>query len=159
MPSSAGPTQGAERHEKEVRRWEGRPKLARTFRFGIIAGPLVLSLLFTLAMGRWLPPDVVGLNRWVWIVFVFVLANILLHLMVRAARVFTPLAGLMALSLVFPDQAPSRSKAALRRSSSAKMLRSLQAATLADEADSVSALRSEYLVPVSYTHLTLPTKA
>ena len=146
MPSSAGPTQGAERHEKEVRRWEGRPKLARAFRFGIIAGPLVLSLLFTLAMGRWLPPDVVGLNRWVWIVFVFVLANILLHLMVRAARVFTPLAGLMALSLVFPDQAPSRSKAALRRSSSAKMLRSLQAATLADEADSVSALRSEYLV-------------
>ena len=139
-----GPTQGAERHETEVRRWKRRPRAAAALRIAIFALPLLLSLAFTLAMGRWYPPDVIGVNRWVWIGVVFVLANLFLLVLVRLAKAFTPLASLMALSLVFPDQAPSRAKSALRSSSSAKMLRSVQEA--AAEHGGVEALRSEYLV-------------
>ncbi len=120
-----GPTQGAERHETDVRRWQQRPRAAAALRIAIFALPLLLSLAFTLAVGRWYPPDVVGVNRWVWIGVVFVVANLFLLVLVRLAKAFTPLASLMALSLVFPDQAPSRAKSALRSSSSAKMLRSV----------------------------------
>ena len=145
MPSSSGPTQGAERHGEPVRRWQRRPRLAAALRGAIVVLPLAVSLLFTLAMGRWFPPEDLGINRWLWIGLVFVAANVLLYVLARAARALIPVAGLMALSLVFPDQAPSRSRAALRRGSSAKMLRQLQEAVEAND-DSAGALRSEYLV-------------
>ena len=145
MPSSSGPTQGAERHGEPVRRWQRRPRFAAALRGAIVVLPLAVSLLFTLAMGRWFPPEDLGVNRWLWIGLVFVAANVLLYVLARAARALIPVAGLMALSLVFPDQAPSRSRAALRRGSSAKMLRQLQEAVEAND-DSAGALRSEYLV-------------
>lgn len=145
MPPSSGPTQGAERHGEPVRRWQRRPRLAAALRGAIVVLPLAVSLLFTLAMGRWFPPEDLGINRWLWIGLVFVAANVLLYVLARATRALIPVAGLMALSLVFPDQAPSRSRAALRRGSSAKMLRQLQEAVEAND-DSAGALRSEYLV-------------
>ena len=139
-----GPTQGAERHDNDIRRWEQHPRAASALRVAILLFPLAVSLAFTLAMGRWYPPAVLGLNRWVWIGVVFVGANVLLYVLARLAKTFAPLASLMSLSLVFPDQAPSRMKTALRQGSSAKMLRSLQQAALAG--DDVDSLRSEYLV-------------
>lgn len=144
MSGESGPTQGAERHEQSVRRWEARPRAASAIRLLIVLGPLLVSLAFTVVMGWWYPPERLGIGRWTWVGIVFLAANMLMVLLTRLARRLTPLAALMALSLVFPDQAPARSKAALRRSSSAKMLREVQAAELAGVAE-VASLRSQYL--------------
>jgi len=80
----------------------------------IFAGPLLLSFAFSVAAGRIAPADEIGIHRWLWIAIVFVLANILLLVLRRLAARLIPLVALMKLTLVFPDNAPSRTKAALR---------------------------------------------
>ena len=141
----AGPTQGAERQADKVARWTARPRLSQFVRFTIIATPVILSVLFTIFMGRAFPPEELGMGRWTWVAAVFIMANLLLFVLGRLARRLTPLVGLMKLTLVFPDHAPSRSKALLRQSNSRSMLRAIDAAKLRGD-DSDKTLHSDYLV-------------
>ncbi len=141
----AGPTQGAERQADKVARWTARPRLSQFVRFTIIATPVILSVLFTIFMGRAFPPEELGMGRWTWVAAVFIMANLLLFVLGRLARRLTPLVGLMKLTLVFPDHAPSRSKALLRQSNSRSMLRAIDAAKLRGD-DSEKTLHSDYLV-------------
>ena len=143
--AKGGPTRGAETRANEDSRWRDRTGLARALQVAIMVLPVVLSFIFTYAMGKKFPPSSLGVNRWVWVAVVFVTANILLYLLVRLSRRLMPLAALMKLSLVFPDQAPSRSRVALRRSNSAKMLREIEAARLKGDG-SDAAMHSDYLV-------------
>lgn len=143
--AARGPTQGAERHAAGLERWKAHPGLARALRVLIITLPLGVSLLFTLFMGSYFPPQKLGLNRWLWMVSVFFAANILLYILGRITRQLVPLVGLMKLTLVFPDQAPSRTKAVLRRSNSRTMLRELQALEGTDTS-SVAGAHADYLV-------------
>ena len=140
-----GPTQGAERHEQKLEKWNSHPQIARALRIVIVLLPLALSLLFTFFMGRNYPPEQLGMNRWVWLVFVFISANVLLMTLSRLTRRLLPLVALMKLTLVFPDQAPSRTKAVLRQSNSRKMLRELQADDLRGDVPPAGA-HSAYLV-------------
>lgn len=140
-----GPTQGAERHQAKLDRWDAHPWMARLLRWSIVLLPLAVSLLFTLAMGRYFPAERLGLNRWVWVGVVFIGANLLLIVLSRLTRKLLPLVALMRLTLVFPDHAPSRSRAVLRKSNSRTMLRELQeAAARGDAAPAVS--HADYLV-------------
>ncbi len=143
--AKGGPTRGAETRASEDSRWRDRTGLARALQAAIMVLPVVLSFIFTYAMGKKFPPSSIGVNRWVWVAMVFVTANILLYLLVSLSRRLMPLAALMKLSLVFPDQAPSRSRVALRRSNSAKMLREIEAARLKGDG-SDAAMHSDYLV-------------
>ncbi len=94
----------------------------------IMLGPVAIGIAFTWWIGRAYPPHVVGINRWVWFAGVFVLANTLLFVSARAFRRLTPLVALMRLSLVFPDDAPSRAKSALKQSNGRALLRQMQEA-------------------------------
>ena len=141
----AGPTHGAAQREDSSARWAARPRLALATRFILLAAPVVASILFTLFLGRKYPPQELGLDRWTWTAGVFVLANLLLFILGRLARRLTPLVGLLQLSLVFPDQAPSRSRVLLRKSNSKKMLREIEAARLrGDESDRT--MHADYLM-------------
>ncbi|MEZ5228670.1 MAG: hypothetical protein R2710_18985 [Acidimicrobiales bacterium] len=73
-------------------------------------------------------PERIGIHRWWWIALVFACSNILLLVVSRLTKKLIPLVALMKLTLVFPDQAPSRTKAALRQSNSRTMLRDMEAA-------------------------------
>ena len=95
--------------------------------------PLVVSILFSWWVGRVAPPDEVGINRWVWLAALFVAATVVVLLFQRLFRRALPLVALMQLTLVFPDQAPSRARAALRASSGRSLMRRLQAGELAEE--------------------------
>jgi hypothetical protein len=55
------------------------------------------------------------MNTIVWWIMIALLAIIVMSLTDRVARRFLPLAALLKLSLVFPDEAPSRFKQALRQ--------------------------------------------
>lgn len=106
---------------------------------------MLVSIGFTWLAGQVLPPERLGLGKWTWVVLVFVAATVVLTIAGRAARRLVPLVALMQLTLVFPDEAPSRARTALRRSNSKAMLRRLQEAEQAGEAAEEGAY-SEYLV-------------
>ncbi|MCP5033421.1 MAG: tandem-95 repeat protein [Actinomycetia bacterium] len=78
--------------------------------------------------GQLVPPERIGLNRWVWIALLFVVTSIMATGLRKGLHRLAPLATLMELTLVFPDQAPSRSKTVLRKSSSRTMLRQIEEA-------------------------------
>ena len=140
-----GPTQGAERHEADINRWRSRPRLARMVRVAIFLAPLIASFGFTMWAGTTWPPDRLGVGRWTWMAGVFVIANVLLFVVNRLARRLLPLVALMKLTLVFPDSAPSRTKAALRRSNSRAMLRDMEAARERGDTDGAAG-HGDYLV-------------
>ncbi len=100
---------------------------------------------FTWLAGVLVPPERLGLHRWVWVGLVFIAANGLLVVVGRLTRWLLPLAALMKLTLVFPDHAPSRTKAALRQSNSRTMLRNMEEARARGET-SGEALHGDYLV-------------
>lgn len=127
MPKT-GPTKGAERQTPVADRWESHPWIARFLRVLIALIPMVLTMSFTWSAGQLYPPESVGLNPWVWVAAVFAIATVLLLALRRVFHQLTPLVGLMSLTLVFPDQAPSRAKATLRKSSSRTMLREMEEA-------------------------------
>ncbi len=142
---SSGPTQGAGRSDAPQARWDSYPGAATALKIIIWVLPLAVALGFTWTAGQIAPPEKLGLNRWLWIVIVFAAANLLLSIVRRLVRSLTPLVALMQLTLVFPDHAPSRAKATLRRSSSRSMLRRLEEAKAEGEASS-EVLHSDYLV-------------
>ena len=104
-------------------RWSARPVLSAIIRTIAFVVPLALSTGFAMAASAALPPassqpaQIAG-----WIVTAFASTGVLM-VADRAARRLLPLAALMNLSIVFPDQAPSRYKVAR----SAAGVRNLQA--------------------------------
>jgi hypothetical protein len=102
-------------------RWESRPALATGLRVGLFALPLGASLVAAWIMARVLAdPD--GLTEHLlW--WSGVLAASLGAMLVfdRAVRRVLPLAGLLQLSLIFPDRAPSRLGVALRSGSTRRL--------------------------------------
>jgi len=144
--TGVGPTQGAERHAATLQEgWTARPRLATFLRILIFALPLLGSFGFSIAAGRIAPASELGMNRWLWILTVFLLANVLLFVMRRLTARLIPLVALMKLTLVFPDNAPSRIKSALRTSNSRTMLRSMRVAQANGETTG-EALNGDYLV-------------
>ncbi len=123
-----GPTQGAERHADSVRRWKSHPRLAAILRVLVFVAPITFSLVLTWAGAKWLPPARLGISRWAWIIGAFIIANCVLMATAKLTRRLTPLVALLKLSLVFPDNAPPRAKAMLRRSNSRKLLRDMEEA-------------------------------
>ncbi|MGH1493720.1 MAG: Ig-like domain-containing protein [Acidimicrobiales bacterium] len=144
MPES-GPTKGAGRRSQQSSQWESHPLVARCLRLLIWVAPLATAVTFSTVAAKLAPPERLGMNRWIWILAVFAIANLLLSIMRRLIERLTPLVALMKLTLVFPDQAPSRAKATLRKSSSRSMLREMEAARESGE-QSGEVLYGDYLV-------------
>ncbi len=141
----SGPTQGAERHEATLERWRSHPWLARLLRALVIVGPILSSFAFSIAAGRIAPASELGMNRWLWVAIVFGLANVLLVVLRTLSTRLVPLIALMKLTLVFPDNAPSRTKAALRQSNSRTMLRDMEEARAKGETHGAAG-HGDYLI-------------
>ena len=109
---SPGPNSGAQSS------WEARPWAARGIRVVVLLGPVAAAWLAILFVNNLLPAP--G-STWAAIGRVLVILSVSTGVVVavdRMARHLLPLAVLMQLSLVFPDQAPSRFKTALKAGSS-----------------------------------------
>ncbi|MCX6520521.1 MAG: HD-GYP domain-containing protein [Actinobacteria bacterium] len=98
----------------EGHRWQGRPWIARAVRALVVVVPFassvavafVLSQLLPAAPGpAWLVARLIGIAA---------VATVALRLVDRVMRRLLPLATLLDLTLLFPDQAPSRYRMALR---------------------------------------------
>lgn len=111
--ASSGPTQTASARTAD-HGWLGRPGVARFVRVGVLLAPLTIVVGFSFAVSIWLPADRVGVNRWVWLAAVVALSSLLLRRVDQLVKRVAPLAALLKLTLVFPDEAPNRFRAALR---------------------------------------------
>ncbi len=112
-----------------LERWGGHPIQAALLRGCIWLAPLAVSVVFVRFASQVVPAPAGSLWLFLlWWLGLSALATVVLVLVDRATRRVLPLAALLRLSLVFPDQAPSRFKVALR-SGSVERLRDRVAAT------------------------------
>ncbi|HEY7626107.1 MAG TPA: HD domain-containing phosphohydrolase, partial [Ilumatobacteraceae bacterium] len=95
-------------------RWQAHPVLARILRAAIALLPVGLSVTMSLCAAHFLPPDRLGLNKWLWWLLVGALSTVLLLGADRLLRRLLPLTALLKMTLIFPDHAPSRFSLALR---------------------------------------------
>ena len=110
---TSGPTQNY--GDADLGRWRPHPALAAAVRVAVLVLPLALALAFGLAAAHWLPASRLGVSRWVWVACEVVLSLLVLRGATHLAKRLVPLAGLLKLTLYFPDKAPSRLAMALRR--------------------------------------------
>ena len=108
-------TTGTAPHPDVSNRWSGRPLASRMLRVGIVAVPVVASFAtaWTLSSLTAVPSTFAGAAlRWL---LVAAAATVVLLAVERLTRRLAPLATLLALSLTFPDRAPSRFRVALQQ--------------------------------------------
>ncbi len=103
------------------RSWEARPRLARALRIFVLVVPVVVACLSSVVANRWLPRVESMPVSIVRILLIMAVSTATVWVSDKGARKLLPLAVLMQLSLVFPDQAPSRLKAALKSGSSRRL--------------------------------------
>jgi putative nucleotidyltransferase with HDIG domain len=121
-------------------RWQARPRAAWLVRLFVFAVPLVACMACALPLSRALPqPHGVG-ETVLWWAAVLGASMAALLLIERLARRLLPLALLLRLSMLFPDQAPKRYKVAARAWSSRRIQQQLARQRLdgsTDDDDSV----------------------
>jgi len=139
-----GPTQTAT--EGTQAQWASRRGLAFVLRLALFTAPLLASLATVLFVSRLVgrPPGLVGTLAW-W-VGISVVATFVMMSVDRSLRRFMPVAALLELSLVFPDQTPSRFKVALRSGTVKQFQRKLEAGeapTTQETAEALLALSAQ----------------
>lgn len=117
---ASGPTQNYD--DPTLVSWRPHPVLARALRITLALLPIAVAALTGLLAVQLLPPARVGLPPWLWLVLEVALCALLLVVVGRLTRRLLPLAALLRLTLVLPDQVPRR-VAALRRPSAPDDLR------------------------------------
>ncbi len=108
-------------------RWSSHPLRAWSIRGVVVVGPLLASFVFVYVATLWLhPPPGSTWLYWAWRIGISAAATVVLLAVDRVTRRLLPLAALLQLSLVFPDEAPSRFKTALKSGSVASLRKRLQ---------------------------------
>ena len=122
----SGPTQTASK-TLSTKHWESHPFFARAIRVLIFLLPVAISIVASIWASRRFPPEAVGLDglRLLWWLGLAIASTLLVRLLERITAKLTPLAMLFRLSLIFPDQAPSRFSVALKTGSPRSLKRKL----------------------------------
>ena len=103
-------------------RWEPRPAVAALLRAFALIAPIAASVAFVHFVSQIIgPPSGSALRHVVWWVGLSAGATVVLVGIDRLTRRLLPLAALLKLALVFPDEAPSRFRTALRAGTTAEL--------------------------------------
>lgn len=130
----AGPIRAQKTNEEQA--WARRPVFAFFVRVVAILGPAVSSFLLTFVLAGAYPPDRLGWNIWLWWSVLISIGLAALIATDNVARRLLPLATLFTLSLVFPDQAPSRFSTAMKTGTTRQLQRRIDELRLEGMADS-----------------------
>src|SRR4051794_14799246 len=93
-------------------RWAARPLMGALLRVAVVVVPALVAVAVGITLTLLLPTAHSFGGRMAWFLTVLGCSTIALVLTDRLARRVLPLAVLLELSLVFPDRAPSRLRAA-----------------------------------------------
>ena len=128
-------------------RWIAHPTLSALVRGVAVLTPTVMAFIFSLLASRLVPPPHPVIAWLVWWLVLGALALLVLLTVQRLARRLLPLAALLNLSLLFPDQAPARYKLARRVGSPRDLKR------MVDQARAASVEGGEALAPLTVLEL------
>ena len=107
-------------------RWLGRPWLSRAIRFIVYTVPFLCSILAALTLSTLIPMA----HSWpvaaVRLIAIAAASTVVLYGADRMTRRMLPLAALVSLTLVFPDEAPSRFKIAMQSGGTVVLQRRLE---------------------------------
>jgi putative nucleotidyltransferase with HDIG domain len=112
----------------DARHWHARPGRAFIVRAAVFAIPIIVSIFVGIVVSKLLPHPGSRLQLVLWWLAVICASTVGLFAADRLARRLLPLATLMRLSMLFPDNAPSRLKVARRFAGSRAIARELEAA-------------------------------
>ena len=99
------------------REWSAKPKHARVLRIALSVLPPVSAVLSSVIFSRVVRQPRTELSTVVWLLSLLLCSTVILFVVERQTRRFLPLVALLKLTMVFPDQAPSRFKSAMRAGS------------------------------------------
>jgi len=105
--------------------WQGRGRAAKSLKWFITAAPLMVAAATSLGLSMVLPRPSSLPWTIVRVVVIAALSMTVITVVERAGRRLLPLTTLLRLSLVFPDDTPSRFKMALKAGSGKRMERAL----------------------------------
>jgi HD-GYP domain-containing protein (c-di-GMP phosphodiesterase class II) len=106
-------------------RWLARPWLSRVVRCLVYGAPFGCSIVGALILSRLIPLAHSWPGAATRLVAIATVSTIVLYGADRLTRRMLPLAALLSLTLVFPDEAPSRFKIAMRSGGTAELRRRL----------------------------------
>ncbi|MBV9952486.1 MAG: tandem-95 repeat protein [Acidimicrobiia bacterium] len=115
-------------------RWSSRPRAAFVVRSAAALTPIAVSVVFVAVVSRIVGRPSGLLPTVVWWVLLTGASTVVLLMVERGMRRFLPLAALFKMSLAFPDQAPSRYKAAMRTRTLRQLQRGLDEGQLPETA-------------------------
>ena len=101
--------------------WRGQPLVAGVLRTSLFLVPPGLAFLVTCSLYRVIDTPASSVGRWALWLALLVVGFVVVLVCERFARRFLPVAMLMRLTVVFPDQAPSRYKVLRQAASPAKL--------------------------------------
>ena len=136
----------------EAPQWVARPGLAWSLRIALTLAPIIVVTIAAwqvhLALG---PPSVLidGVARWVAL---SAGCTIAIRLLDRLAKRLLPLTVLLRMTIVFPDDVPSRFRVALRYGTTRQLARDVQAGALNDDTPQIAAERLLALVAQLSAH-------
>ena len=96
----------------EPKAWQPRPILSAAVQFCATVVPIATAITASALLSRTMPTPETWPSRIASFAFLMVVSSIVLVFVDRMARRLLPLAALLRLSMVFPDQAPDRLKVA-----------------------------------------------
>ncbi|MGD9996569.1 MAG: HD-GYP domain-containing protein [Ilumatobacteraceae bacterium] len=111
----------AEEHSEREGRWTGHPWAARAIRALVYLVPFTVSVGVAIVLGWTVPSAPSTAVAVLRFIAISVVSTTVLFLVDRLTRRLLPLAALFDLTLIFPDQAPSRYSIALRASSTTQL--------------------------------------
>ena len=119
--SSASPV-----HPEEPAAWNARPGVALLLRAAIFIAPILASVLVSYLIARmWTRPEGV-VASFGWFLVLILAGGVAMLAIDRVARRFLPLTALLRMTLIFPDQAPSRFNVAIRTGTTKQLERRLE---------------------------------
>ena len=119
--SSASPV-----HPEEPAAWNARPGVALLLRAAIFVAPILASVLVSYLIARmWTRPEGLVASSG-WFLVLIVAGGLAMLAIDRVARRFLPLTALLRMTLIFPDQAPSRFNVAIRTGTTKQLERRLE---------------------------------
>lgn len=113
-------------HPEEQPSWTARPVVATLLRIAIFLAPILASVLASFLVARRWPRPEGFVPTLGWLAVLIVVGGIAMITIDRVARRFLPLTALLRMTLIFPDQAPSRFSLAIRSGTTKQLERRLE---------------------------------
>ena len=124
--SATGGSARSQLYELSERAWRPRPVMSALIVTTAFAAPVLAGVVVVQVAARMIQRPANPVTLGAWLVALVVLASGTMWLVDRLSRRLLPLAAMLRLSLVFPDQAPSRFAVSLRTGSGKALQRALE---------------------------------